>query len=156
MVDMYDQEIKSVVGKHVPLLSREITIRPNTEWYTEDLRNAKRMCRKAERRMRKSNLTVDRQNFKQLCNKTNELRDRPFNLQGGYGFLFRSEICFRTTREFEYLFFLSCKARNFFPEFNIRLYDKNSESDYFFFLHQNQNIFFSNIGNQNIFLGKKP
>jgi hypothetical protein len=33
------------------------------------------------------------------------------------------------------------------PEFNIRVYDKNSESDYFFFLHQNQNIFFSNIGN---------
>jgi hypothetical protein len=45
---------------------------------------------------------------------------------------------------------LSRKARIFFPEFNIGLYDKNSESDYFFFLHQNQNIFFSNIGNQNI------
>jgi len=45
----------------------------------------------------------------------------------------------------------------FYPEpaFNIRLYDKNSESDYFLFLHQNQNIFFSNIGNQNIFLEKK-
>jgi hypothetical protein len=41
---------------------------------------------------------------------------------------------------------------NYFPEFNIRLYDKNTESDYFFFLHQNQNIFFCNIGNQNIFL----
>jgi hypothetical protein len=26
----------------------------------------------------------------------------------------------------------------------------------FIFLHQNQNIFFSNIGNQNIFLEKKP
>ena len=39
-------------------------------------------------------------------------------------------------------------------EFNIRLDDKNSESDYFFFLHQNQNIFISNIGNQNIFLEK--
>jgi hypothetical protein len=51
---------------------------------------------------------------------------------------------------------LSSKARIFFPEFNIRLYDKNSESDYFFSLHQNQNIFFSNIGNQNIFLEKKP
>ena len=50
--------------------------------------------------------------------------------------------------ELEYLFFLS---RNIFPEYNIRLYDKNSESDYFFFLHQNQNIFFNNIGNQNIF-----
>ena len=42
------------------------------------------------------------------------------------------------------IFFLSHKARIFFPKCNIRLY--------FFFLHQNQNIFFSNIGNQNIFL----
>jgi hypothetical protein len=75
----------------------------------------------------------------------------------GYGcLLIRSEIFFRTTRELEYLFLLSRKARNFFPEFNIRSYDKNSESDYFFFLHQNQNIFFSNIGNQNILLEKKP
>ena len=73
------------------------------------------------------------------------IRDRPFNLQGvgGYGFLFRSEKCFRTTRALEFFF---CRY--------IRLYDKNSESD-FFFLHQNQNIFFSNIGNQNIFLEKK-
>jgi hypothetical protein len=60
-----------------------------------------------------------------------------------------------TIQELEYLFFLSRKARNFFPEFNIRLYDKNSESD-FFSLHKNQNIFFRNIGNKNIFLEKKP
>ena len=76
---------------------------------------------------------------KKLREGNSILRDRPFNL---HGFLFCSEIFFRTTRELEYLFF---------SEFNIRLYDKNSESDYFFFLHQNQNIFFSNIGNQNIF-----
>jgi hypothetical protein len=35
--------------------------------------------------------------------------------------------------ELEYLFILSRKARNFLPEFNIRLHDKNSESDFFFF-----------------------
>ena len=65
-------------------------------------------------------------------------RDRPFNLQGGggggvggYGFLLRSKKCFRTTREIEYLFFLSSKARIFFPKSKIRLYDKNSESDFF-------------------------
>jgi hypothetical protein len=48
------------------------------------------------------------------------------------------------------IFFFFCRAKHeiFFPEF--RLYDINSESDIFFFLHQNQNIFFSNIGNQNI------
>ena len=51
--------------------------------------------------------------------------------------------------------FLSRKARNFFSEFSIRLYDENPESDYcFFFLHQNHNLFFSNIRNQNIFLEK--
>ena len=70
------------------------------------------------------------------------------------GFL-RSEFFSRTTRELEYLLFLSRKVRIYFPQFNIRLYDKNSESNYFFFLHQNQNIFF-NIGNQNIFFRKKP
>ena len=49
---------------------------------------------------------------------------------GGYGLLFRSEIFFRTTRG-KILIFLSCKTQFFFPEYNIRLYDKNSESDYF-------------------------
>ena len=62
-------------------------------------------------------------------------------IMGGYGFLLRSEFFFWTTQELEYLFFLSRKARIIFPEFNIKLYDKNSESDYFFFLHKNQNIF---------------
>ena len=52
--------------------------------------------------------------------------------RGGYGFLFRSEMFFRTTRELEY----------FFSEFNIRLYDKNSESDYFFFPPPKSEYFF--------------
>ena len=59
-----------------------------------------------------------------------------------YGFLFRSEICFRTTQELEYCFFLSRVAQFFFPEFNIRLYDKNSESDYYLFPAPNSEYFF--------------
>jgi hypothetical protein len=56
------------------------------------------------------------------------IRDRPFNLKGGglLFLLFRSEFCFRTTRELEYFFFS--------PEFNIRLYDKNSENICFFWI----------------------
>ena len=70
------------------------------------------------------------------------LRDRPFNLKGGgYGFLFRSEIFFRTTVRI-FFFFLSRKARNVFPEYNRRLYDKNSESDYFFFPPPKSEYFF--------------
>jgi hypothetical protein len=38
------------------------------------------------------------------------LRDRPFNLQGGYVFLIRSQ-------ELKYLYFLSRKAQFFFQEF---------------------------------------
>ena len=80
-------------------------------------------------------------------------RDRPFNLQrGGAMFFFFAQKYFLGQHELEY-FFLSCKVRNFFPEFNIRLYDKNSESDFIFSLHQNQNIFSATLGIR-IFLQK--
>ena len=99
-----------------------------------------------------------------------ELRDRPFNLEGGVWCFdsFRKKISDKTRVRIFILFVAQNKysnsrvvrkqisvRNNFFPpEFNIRLYDKISESDYFFCLHQNQNIFFSNIGNQNIVLEK--
>jgi hypothetical protein len=84
------------------------------------------------------------------------LRDRPFNLKrGGYGFLFRSEFIFRTTQELEYLFFFSHRARIFFPEFNIRLYDKNSESHYFFFPPPKSEYFFQQHWESEYFFRKK-
>jgi hypothetical protein len=64
-------------------------------------------------------------------------------------FLFRSEFFFRTTRELEYLFFQNLTLGYMTKTLNIIFF-------FFIFLHQNQNIFFSNIGNQNIFLEKKP
>jgi hypothetical protein len=45
------------------------------------------------------------------------------------------------TRVRIFIFFVAQSAI-FFPEFNIRSYNKNSESNNFFFLHKNQNIFF--------------
>ena len=66
---------------------------------------------------------------------------------GGYGFLFRSEIFFRTTQELEYFFLLQNLTLGYMT--------KTLNQIIFFFLHQNQNIFFSNIGNQNIFIRKK-
>jgi hypothetical protein len=54
--------------------------------------------------------------------------------------LFRSEFFFRTTQELEYLFILLRKARIFFQEF---IWQKLWIRLLFFFLHQNQNIFFS-------------
>ena len=75
------------------------------------------------------------------------VRDRPFNLQGGgYGFLFRSENFFQTTQELEYNLFSQNLTLGYMT--------KTLNQIIFFFLHQNQNIFSSIIGNQNIFLEK--
>jgi hypothetical protein len=57
-----------------------------------------------------------------------------------YGFLFRSEFFFRTTQELEYFF-----SQNL----TLGYMTKTLNQIIIFFLHQNQNIFFSNIKNQN-------
>ena len=69
--------------------------------------------------------------------------------------MFRSEFFFRTTQELEYLFFLLRKAGIFFPEFNIRLYDKNSESDSFFPPPKSE-YFFQQHWESEYFFRKKP
>jgi hypothetical protein len=44
----------------------------------------------------------------------------------------------------------------FFPEFNFRLYDKNSESDYYFFLPPKSEYFFQQHWESEYFFRKKP
>ena len=78
------------------------------------------------------------------------IRNQPFNY---VFFLFR--ILFFHNTSLNIFFFFVVQSAIFFPEFNIRLYDKNSESHFFFFPPPKSEYFFSNIGNQNIFLEKK-
>ena len=75
---------------------------------------------------------------------TYQVRDRPFNLKGGLWFFVSFRIFFRTLRELKYLCFFVAQSANFFffTEFNIRLYDKNSESDYFFIPPPKSEYFF--------------
>ena len=100
---------------------------------------------------------VSNYKIKNLMNIVHHIyvRDRPFNLQGGLWFFVSFRIFFSDNTRVRIFIFLLRKARNFFPEFNKRLYDKTLNQIIFFFLHQNQNICFSNIGNQNFFLEKK-
>ena len=75
-----------------------------------------------------------------------DLRDRPFNLKGGGGgvmvFCFVQNYFFSDNTRVRIFFYLSRKARNFFPEINIRLYDKNSKSDNFVFPPPKSEYFF--------------
>jgi len=73
LVNSYTSELSSIVDKHAPLKSKNLILRPNTEWYTDELRAAKRNRRKAERRMRKTNLTIHHQIFREACITTNQL-----------------------------------------------------------------------------------
>ena len=70
---LYNSELSSIIDKHVPLKSKNIILRPSTEWYSDEQRAAKRDRHKAERRMRKSNLTVHREMFRDTCLKANTL-----------------------------------------------------------------------------------
>ena len=80
-------------------------------------------------------------------NMSNPLRDRPFNLKGG------GELWFFVT--FRIFFSDNTRVRiSFFPEYNIMLYDKNSESDYFFFPPPKSEYFFQRHWESEYFLRK--
>ena len=79
------------------------------------------------------------------------LRDRPFNLQGKAMGFFSFRNFFQTTQELEYYFFCRAKREFFFQNLTLGYMTKTLNQIIFFSLHQNQNTFFSNIGNQIIF-----
>ena len=85
-----------------------------------------------------------------LTFQVNSLGDRPFNLKGGLWFFASFKMFFSDNTRARIFFLIAQSAKFFFLDCNIRLYDK--QSDLIFSLHQNQNIVFSNIGNQNICL----
>ena len=64
-------------------------------------------------------------------------------------------IFFSDNTNVRIFFFLSRKARIFFPKLNIRLYYKNSESDYFFFPPPKSEYFFQQHWESEYFFRKK-
>jgi len=68
LVEKYNTKLSAIIDQHAPPQNKVISIRPNTKWYTDELRQAKRDRRKAERTMQKTKLTVHQQIY---CNKRN-------------------------------------------------------------------------------------
>ena len=56
----YDTSLKELLDRHAPLITRPITVRPNTPWHTIELLHAKRKLRQAERKWRLTKLQVHR------------------------------------------------------------------------------------------------
>ena len=74
---------------------------------------------------------------------------------GGLWFFVSFRIFFSNNTRVRIFIFLSRKAQIFFQEFNIRLYDKNSESDYFFFPPPKSEYFFQQHWESEYFFRKK-
>ena len=83
-----------------------------------------------------------------------QFRDRPFNLKGLWFFVSFRIFFSDNTRVRIFIFFVT-ESATFFPEFNIRLYDKNSESDYFFFPPPKSEYFFQQHWESEYFFRKK-
>ncbi|XP_062616025.1 uncharacterized protein LOC134277724 [Saccostrea cucullata] len=69
----YNRVLTATIDVHAPQKSKEIVIRPNTPWFTDDLYSAKRDRRRAERTMRRTNLAVHNDIFNQKCMQVTKL-----------------------------------------------------------------------------------
>ena len=61
LVDVYNDGLRRVLDRHAPSATRRVRDRPSAPWMTEELREARRRRRLAERRWRATRLTVHRE-----------------------------------------------------------------------------------------------
>ena len=66
----------ATLDKNVPLMTRTIVQRPRVPWFSQEIREAKRQRRKAEKKWRKSRLESDLIAFKAKRNFTTRLMSK--------------------------------------------------------------------------------
>ena len=67
MVEAYDTGIRRIVDHHAPLVVKTVTLRPNSPWYTDELRREKHNRRRAERTWLRTGLVIHRQVYRAQC-----------------------------------------------------------------------------------------
>ena len=67
LTEHYIAGLKDLVNIHAPIMTRVVTQRPNTKWYTQSLREAKQQRRKKERKWRHSRQMEDYKDYRYQC-----------------------------------------------------------------------------------------
>ena len=67
VADQYNKHLSTLIDRHAPLQAKFVTIRPKAPWYTDDIKEAKRRRRQAERRLIKSGLCIDKELYRREC-----------------------------------------------------------------------------------------
>ena len=69
----YNSDLRSIVDHHAPLRKATVTLRPNSPWFTDTLRQEKRNRRQLERTWLRTGLEVHRQAYRTKCVAFNRL-----------------------------------------------------------------------------------
>ena len=70
---LFNDVLRELLDKHAPQKTKVIRVKPNAPWYTDKVREARRVKRRLERKMTKSNLQVDKDLFLEQCKMYKQL-----------------------------------------------------------------------------------
>ena len=73
LVSCYNSTLASALDRHASLITKSIPARPLVPWFNDEIKEARRLRRRAERRWRRSGLEADFLAYKAIKNKTNNL-----------------------------------------------------------------------------------
>ena len=62
-IKLYNNQLKTLVDKHAPLMTRGMSARPYASWYNIHVKSAECECRRAERQWLKTGLTIHEECF---------------------------------------------------------------------------------------------
>ena len=64
LVDCYNTTLAGLIDRHAPLKTKTVTVRPQVPWCSEEIRKAKRVRRRAEKKWRTTRSVADLVSFK--------------------------------------------------------------------------------------------
>ncbi|XP_068675378.1 uncharacterized protein [Montipora foliosa] len=73
LVSRYCSKLTRIMDIHAPLKKRHVLTRPAAPWYNDEIKDAKRLRRRHERRWRRSRDPVDHSNFVKQCRAVTDL-----------------------------------------------------------------------------------
>jgi hypothetical protein len=69
----FNNHLSIAIDEYAPYTTKTYRIRPNTQWYTANIRKAKTIRRRLERKWKKSHLQADLHAYKSQCKFVNHL-----------------------------------------------------------------------------------
>ena len=73
LVSCYNSTLASALDWHAPIITKTIPARPLVPWFNDEIKETRRLKRRAEKRWRRSGLEADFLAYKAIKNKTNNL-----------------------------------------------------------------------------------